>query len=87
MRYGQTKTPGSTRTPTARRDSIISLVCGIIGLFFLGIILGIAAIAFGVRGRRGGGRLATAGLVLGVIDVALWIVGLTMSNANALIWY
>ncbi|WP_250282894.1 hypothetical protein [Frankia sp. CiP1_Cm_nod2] len=84
MRYG----PIRTRTPTARRDSVISLVCGIIGLFLLGIILGIVAIAFGVRGRRGGGgHLATAGLVLGIVDVALWIVGLTVSNANALVWY
>ncbi|WP_239380883.1 hypothetical protein, partial [Frankia sp. CIT1] len=79
---------GPTRTPTAKRDGTISLVCGIAGLFFLGIALGIAAIVFGVRGRRGGGGgQATAGFVLGVIDIVLWVIGLAAWHANAYVWY
>ncbi|WP_131746237.1 DUF4190 domain-containing protein [Frankia sp. Cppng1_Ct_nod] len=74
---------GPTRTPTARRDGTISLASGVVGLFILPILLGIVAIVFGMRGRRGGGGgRATAGFVLGVIDVALWIIGLAAWHSH-----
>ena len=55
---------------------IAALVCGIVSFFFAGIILGILAIIFGAvaknKGYRGG--MATAGIVLGVIGLALTLV-------------
>ncbi len=68
---------------TARRDATISLVAGIIGLFFLGLIAGVVAIVFGQRARRAGaGGMATAGFVLGIVDVVLWLVGLIAFSSN-----
>jgi hypothetical protein len=77
--------------PTSRvaRDRTISLVCGIGGLLFqgvlaLGLILGAIAVVFGVRSRRaGGGTLATVGLVLGVVDLVLWVASLAAFNGGA----
>lgn len=59
--------------------SIAALVCGLVGLFapsWLGIALGVLGIVFGVMGRNNNPYktgMATAGMVLGIIDVALWI--------------
>jgi hypothetical protein len=63
---------------------IAALVVGIVGLLTpCGIPVGLAAIFMGVharmkieasRGRLGGGGMATAGIVLGAIDCALWAV-------------
>ena len=89
---------GMPRNGTAPRGgpngmAIASLVCGIIGLFFLGFIFGpIALILGGValsqasqgRGRRG---LAWAGLILGVIDVVLLIVVLVSARPYAFSWH
>ena len=64
--------------------AVASLVCAIIGLFTLGIILGPIAI-FLARGAKrriredpelGGDGIATAGLVIGIVDTALWAVGI-----------
>lgn len=58
--------------------AIAALVCGIIGLFFFGIILGPVAICLGLSAknkiredpqRYTGQCQATAGIVLGIIDV------------------
>ena len=52
--------------------AIASLVCSLVGLFLYGIIMGIISIIFGVIGlgsKRSG--LATAGLVIGIIDVVV----------------
>ncbi len=51
--------------------SIVSLVLGIVGLFIFGIIAGIGAIAFGI-GKED--KIATAGIILGIIDVSLMII-------------
>ncbi|MFI0999425.1 DUF4190 domain-containing protein [Streptomyces galbus] len=73
--------------------AIASLCCGIIGLFFLNIVLGPLAIVFGVIARRqagvkNGAGMATAGIVLGVIDVVLWLVLLAVAASNGGIsWY
>jgi hypothetical protein len=58
-----------------------SLVCGIIGLFICGIVLGIIAIVKANEAKRAiaadprytGGGMATAGLVLGIIDLVLHV--------------
>ena len=60
-----------------------SLVCGIIGLFVCGVILGPVAIWLGTTAKReireSGGRLkgegmATAGIVMGVIAVVAFVI-------------
>lgn len=61
--------------------AITSMVCGIVGFFFLGLVLGIMAIIFGgvalSRNTKGKG-MAVTGLVLGIIEVianiVLWLV-------------
>lgn len=78
---------GPRRTSNAM--AIISLICGIVGLFTLGIFYGpIALILGGIavrqasrgRGHRG---LAWAGLLLGVADVILLIVVLVSARHYA----
>lgn len=54
--------------------AITSLVLGILGLFFLGILFGPLAIIFGIIGlNKNGGGMALAGLILGIIDLILWV--------------
>jgi len=65
-------------------EAIASLVCAIIGFFTIGIILGPIAIVLAKTARRkiwedpelGGDGIATAGLVIGIVDTALWAVGI-----------
>lgn len=62
--------------------AVAALVCGIIGLFVCGLILGIVAITKANAAKRaiegdptlGGGGMATAGMVLGVIDLIAWAI-------------
>lgn len=56
--------------------AIGSLVCGIISLFVFGIILGIVGISLSLAAKKQGftGGIATAGLVLSIIGLALAIV-------------
>jgi Domain of unknown function (DUF4190) len=72
---------------TAQRTSgfaIASLVLGIAGFFVLPLILSILAVVFGNKAREeiranpgvGGDGLATAGLVLGWIGIAMAALGL-----------
>jgi Domain of unknown function (DUF4190) len=62
-----------------------ALVCGIIGLFACGVILGPVAIYLGTTAKReiegSGGRLkgtgmATAGIVLGIIAVVVFVISI-----------
>jgi len=70
--------------------AISALVCGIVGLFIFEVILGVLAIIFGgiglSRANRGAGRrgLAWAGVILGVIDVVLFVVILAVSAKHHL---
>ncbi|MEV5316711.1 DUF4190 domain-containing protein [Streptomyces sp. NPDC052687] len=73
--------------------AIASLSCGVIGLFFLNLILGPLAIIFGVVARRqaavkNGAGMAKAGIILGVVDVVLWLVLLAVAASNdGFSWY
>ncbi len=62
-----------------------SLVCGIVGLFLCGVVLGPVAIWLGRKAKQeiqeSGGRLkgegmATAGIVMGVIAVVAFVISL-----------
>lgn len=56
------------------------MVCGIVGLLLFGIILGPIAIALGAWAKsdpsQGGSGMATAGIVLGIIDVFAFFVAI-----------
>ncbi|MEV5436522.1 DUF4190 domain-containing protein [Streptomyces sp. NPDC052682] len=73
--------------------AIASLCCGIVGLFFLNIVLGPLAIVFGVVARRqagvrSGAGMAKAGIILGIVDVVLWLVLLAVAaNNGGFSWY
>ena len=65
-----------TRVVGTNGKAIASLVLGIVGMLFFGIILGPLAIVFSVLAKKeidrtgqGGRGMATAGLVLGIIAV------------------
>ena len=63
-------------SPEAQQRGTWALVVGILSLFCCGIVLGPIAIYLGVSARRdGAGGTATAGMVLGIIAVALTIIG------------
>lgn len=73
--------------------AIASLICGIVGLFFLGFIFGPLALILGglalYQTSRGMGRrgMAWAGLILGIIDVVLLIVVLVSARHYAFGWH
>jgi hypothetical protein len=63
--------------------AIAAMVCGIVGIFVFGIVLGIIAIVLGCIARNKidnephkfkGKCQANAGLVLGIVDVILWAI-------------
>ncbi|WP_411575466.1 DUF4190 domain-containing protein [Streptomyces mutabilis] len=73
--------------------AIASLCCGIIGLFFLSVVLGPVAIVLGAVGLRqapakGGAGMAKAGIVLGALALVVFVVLLAVSAANGgFAWY
>jgi hypothetical protein len=71
--------PYGAPPPAAARSNkpIWSLVCGIVGLFCFGILLGPVAIILGRQAQRDGapGGMAKAGEILGYVDVALFVLG------------
>jgi Domain of unknown function (DUF4190) len=77
----------STRT-SSNGLAIAGLVCGIVGLFLFNIILGPLAIIFGSVGlsksHHGAahGRMAIASIVLGIIDVAIFVALLAAAKHN-----
>ena len=64
------------------KNGIISLICGILGFFipFVGLLLAIVAIIFGLKGRKEDDEplLATIGLILGLIAVIISIIVIVM---------
>ncbi|MGW6025257.1 DUF4190 domain-containing protein [Streptomyces sp. NPDC055099] len=72
--------------------AIAGLVCGIVGVFFLSFILGPLAIIFGAvalrqKTFRGGGGMAKAAIILGIIDVILFIVLIAVAASGGFTWY
>jgi len=73
--------------------AIAGLVCGIVGIFFLNIVLGPLAIIFGAvairqSGAKGGAGMAKAALALGILDVALFVVLMIVAASNGgFSWY
>lgn len=77
------------QTPVEEKKglSIASMVLGLVGLVLFAIPCGILAIIFALVGKKKGGKgFATAGLVLGIIDVAFGVYSFitVMSAFNAL---
>ena len=56
----------------AQRYNTYGLICGVLGLFIFGIILGPLALYFGGKARSLDSNQGTAGIVLGIIDIILW---------------
>ncbi|MFJ9741214.1 DUF4190 domain-containing protein [Streptomyces sp. NPDC101166] len=89
--YGSSSTASSGSRTNGM--AIASLCCGIVGLFLLNIVLGPLAIVFGSvalrqAGTRNGAGMAKAGIVLGVVDVVLWLVLLAVAASNGgFSWY
>ena len=60
--------------------AIAGLVCGLVGLLFLPIILGPLALIFGAvaysKAKQGAGHkgMSIAAIVLGIVDIALWVI-------------
>lgn len=87
---------GSTHTPARTRGNglaIAGMVCGIVGLFLLSIILGPLAMIFGYSGlrtaRRGAAHhgMALAGVILGAVDIALFIISLAVASNGGFTWH
>ena len=74
-------TPNTTNTtaPEKKGFSIASMILGIVAvvfccLWYITIPCGILAIVFSIVGKKKGGKgMATAGLVLGIIAIALYV--------------
>ncbi|MEE1766314.1 DUF4190 domain-containing protein [Streptomyces sp. SP18BB07] len=85
--------PSATSGSRTNGLAIASLVCGIIGIFFFNVILGPLAIVLGAVGLRqagvkGGGGLAKAGIVLGVVDLIVFAVLIAVAASNGgFTWY
>lgn len=69
----------NSTSPTA----IASFVCSLVGLFLWGVLLGISAICLGLSAKNHmkvfknekGEGLATAGIIIGIIDIVFAIIG------------
>ena len=79
------------RESSAITNDSASLICGIVGIFFCGVILGPVAIVLALNakreirespGRYTGEGLATAGLVLGIVAVVAFVVGIIVVLAT-----
>ncbi|MCS0635684.1 DUF4190 domain-containing protein [Streptomyces sp. LP05-1] len=90
--YGSSGTHGYSGS-RANGLAIAGLVCGIVGIFFANVILGPLAIIFGAIGRKqapakGGAGMATAAIVLGVIDLLIFFVLLAVAaSSGGFAWY
>jgi hypothetical protein len=93
---GDTTTTGRpTGTQQGNGLAIAGLVCGIVGLFFLNVVLGPLAIIFGGIGwskASNGARyrgMAIASVVLGVIDLVIFFVLLAVAanNGGSFSWH
>ena len=73
----------------ARIFSILSLICGLVGVFFIGIIAGITAIVFASLAFEmydDESYESKTGLVLGLVDICIMgliIIGVILAAANS----
>lgn len=86
--YGQQAAPpvsqyGYAQSPPKNDLAVWSLITGILSYVFCPLVLGIAAIITGTMGRRAADEglannrgMATAGLILGWVNVALAVIGI-----------
>lgn len=84
--YQQPMYPGVPAKVPGKGLAIAGMVCGIVGVCFgvfslgiawiYGVILGILGVVFGAVAKNKGyrGTMATAGIVLGIVSVALCII-------------
>ena len=69
--------------PKTNGLAIAAMVCGIVGIFIANLWLGIIALSLGIAAKnklkifpeQKGKGMATAGIVLGIIDLALAVLG------------
>ena len=82
------ETTTNTGAPTKTNGmAIASMICGIVGLVVAALWLGITAICLSIAAKNRmkvfpnekGKGMATAGLVLGIIDVAFGVIGIFAS--------
>ncbi|UFR06808.1 DUF4190 domain-containing protein [Streptomyces sp. Go40/10] len=81
---------GAPHTSRTSGLAIAGLVCGIVGIFFLPIILGPLAVVFGaVALRHNGSAMAKWAIGLGVVDIVLMIVMFVIAanNGGSLTWH
>ncbi|MCL2170202.1 MAG: DUF4190 domain-containing protein [Defluviitaleaceae bacterium] len=78
---------GPPMQPPGHSKAVASLVTGILSLIipFIGVILGIVAVVLATGAQKEGfrGGMATGGLVMGIIAVALWAFSLVSCLACA----
>jgi hypothetical protein len=70
--------------------AVAGLVCGIVGLFFLQIVLGPLAIVFGVVAHRqtGGSGMAKAAIGLGIADLVVFaLLMMLVASTGGFTWY
>lgn len=53
---------------------VSALILGIIGLYFFSFVLGTLAIIFGAIGMKNRQKYSKAGLILGIMDVCLFLI-------------
>lgn len=75
-----------TNAPVGNGLAIGSLICAIASFFIFGIPLGIVAIALGMAYKRKGGtsKLATAGIVVGIVGIVLAIISVAVLGASGI---
>ncbi len=73
----------------AKGMAIAALVLGLVGLVVAAVICGVIAICLAVTAKKKGNTsgMATAGLVLGIIDVAFWLVGVLACGSMGFIGF
>jgi hypothetical protein len=90
---GYGSSPAASAGSRTNGLAVASLICGIVGLLIFNVILGPVAIVLGAGGRRqapakGGAGMAKAGIVLGVIDLVLFLVLWAVAASNGgFSWY
>lgn len=85
QRQNYLKTPrvGKSVVPSgAKTLGTISLICGLIGLCFGGIPLGVIAIACGIPASSKGDSNGTAGIIMGIIDIVAAVCILSFASTQ-----